>query len=66
MSDSELSASTDLLDGDQPEGDEFDDGWRDDEPECKRCGGDGMDPWCDYLLPCPDCQGEQRAGPYCT
>jgi hypothetical protein len=33
-----------------------------DEPfeECPRCHGDGMDPWCDYLLPCPLCQGEQR------
>ncbi|WP_176464044.1 hypothetical protein [Bordetella genomosp. 11] len=30
-----------------------------DEPECERCHGDGMDPWCDYLLPCPLCQGEQ-------
>lgn len=32
----------------------------DDEPECPRCGGDGRDPWCDYLMPCPECQGEQR------
>ena len=32
----------------------------DDEPECERCRGDGMDPECDYLLPCPLCQGEQR------
>jgi len=31
-----------------------------DEPECERCQGDGRDPWCDYLLPCPLCQGEQR------
>lgn len=31
-----------------------------DEPECTRCRGDGMDPWCDYLLPCPECQGEQQ------
>ncbi len=30
------------------------------EPECERCHGDGMDPWFDYLLPCPYCQGEQR------
>lgn len=28
-------------------------------PECKRCHGDGRDPLCDYLLPCPLCQGEQ-------
>lgn len=27
---------------------------------CDRCHGDGADPWCDYLLPCPACQGEQR------
>ena len=32
----------------------------DDEPECPRCHGDGMDPRNDYLLPCPLCQGEQR------
>lgn len=32
----------------------------DDEPQCERCRGDGMDPWCDYLMPCPLCQGEQR------
>jgi hypothetical protein len=31
-----------------------------DEPECPRCHGDGRDPWSDYLLPCPVCQGEQR------
>ena len=24
----------------------------------KHCHGDGMDPWNDYLLPCPLCQGE--------
>lgn len=27
---------------------------------CSRCRGDGRDPWNDYLLPCPQCQGEQR------
>lgn len=27
---------------------------------CDRCHGDGADPWCDHLLPCPACQGEQR------
>lgn len=32
----------------------------DDEPECERCRGDGRDPWNDYLLPCPLCQGEQH------
>jgi hypothetical protein len=30
-----------------------------DDEDCPRCKGDGMDPWCDYLLPCPLCQGEQ-------
>lgn len=31
----------------------------DDEPDdqCLHCRGDGMDPDCDYLLPCPDCGG---------
>ena len=31
----------------------------DDRPgdECLHCRGDGMDPDCDYLLPCPDCGG---------
>lgn len=32
----------------------------DDDAECPRCHGDGMDPMCDYLLPCPLCQGEQQ------
>lgn len=31
-----------------------------DEPVCQHCHGDGMDPMCDYLLPCPACQGEHR------
>lgn len=31
----------------------------DDGAECARCHGDGRDPWNDYLLPCPLCQGEQ-------
>jgi hypothetical protein len=31
----------------------------DDDPECPRCRGDGRDPMNDYLLPCPECQGEQ-------
>lgn len=33
-----------------------------DEPDeaCPHCRGDGMDPDCDWLLPCPLCQGEQR------
>ena len=25
------------------------------------CNGDGTDPMCDNLLPCPLCQGEQQA-----
>ena len=29
----------------------------DDMPDdvCMHCHGDGMDPDCDWLLPCPDC-----------
>jgi DnaJ-class molecular chaperone len=27
------------------------------EDECQRCHGDGMDPWNDYMLPCPLCDG---------
>jgi hypothetical protein len=27
---------------------------------CDRCGGDGMDPWNDYLFECPQCQGRQQ------
>lgn len=38
--------------------DELDEPWE--EEECGRCRGDGMDPWTDYLMPCPDCQGEQQ------
>jgi hypothetical protein len=30
------------------------------EEECERCHGDGRDPWNDYLLRCPECQGEQQ------
>lgn len=26
---------------------------------CDHCHGDGRDPYTDYLLPCPVCQGEQ-------
>jgi hypothetical protein len=32
----------------------------DDEPACERCHGEGVDPWVDYLMPCPLCQGEQK------
>lgn len=31
-----------------------------DDTHCERCNGDGMDPWNDYLLPCPLCSSEQR------
>lgn len=24
---------------------------------CPYCRGDGMDPSCDYILPCPSCNG---------
>ena len=33
-----------------------DDDWLDDEP-CSYCRGDGRDPYTDYLLPCPFCDG---------
>ena len=36
---------------------DYDDSY--DEPECQRCHGDGMDPWNDYLLPCPLCLGDK-------
>ncbi len=32
----------------------------DDNLWCDQCGGDGRDPYTDYLLPCPACQGEQH------
>ena len=37
---------------------DYDDSY--DEPECPRCHGDGMDPWNDYLLPCPLCLGDAK------
>jgi DnaJ-class molecular chaperone len=40
-------------------GADLDDRRFDDDDECPRCHGDGMDPWNDHLLPCPLCQGEQ-------
>lgn len=27
------------------------------EGQCLYCDGDGMDPYADYLLPCPHCAG---------
>jgi hypothetical protein len=46
-----------VVDGPKPQGLQWDD--EDDEPadQCLHCRGDGMDPDCDYLLPCPDCGG---------
>lgn len=35
--------------------------YEDDDVWCERCNNDGRDPWNDYLLPCPACQGEQIA-----
>jgi hypothetical protein len=37
--------------------DELDEDDTHDKLVCKRCRGDGMDPWNDYLMPCPDCLG---------
>lgn len=42
------------------EEDDYEDDYEDDVICCERCGGEGLDPWNDYLLPCPLCQGEQR------
>ena len=43
------------------EPDDFEDSdYDDDEPECPRCHGDGMDPWNDYLLTCPLCLGDAK------
>lgn len=41
----------------EPDDHEIDDD--DSEPVCSHCNGDGRDPYTDYLLPCPICQGEQ-------
>ena len=39
---------------------EQDEDWEEfEDPECPHCHGDGRDPYNDYLLPCPLCQGEQ-------
>jgi DnaJ-class molecular chaperone len=32
---------------------------QEDEEICQHCKGDGRDPYTDYLMPCPVCQGEQ-------
>lgn len=39
---------------------DYDDWDVDGDAECPHCHGDGMDPDCDWLLPCPLCQGEQK------
>lgn len=49
MDGADLDDSSELL-GDPDEYDE-------EEPVCQRCHGDGMDPWNDYLLECPECNG---------
>lgn len=36
---------------------EFDDG-DDVDRTCSYCHGTGGDPWNDYILPCPKCDGE--------
>lgn len=36
------------------------DDYFDEDTECERCHGDGMDPWNDYLLPCPLCLGDTK------
>ena len=40
-----------------PDDTQYDDDY--DDETCPRCNDDGRDPQCDYLLPCPVCQGEQ-------
>jgi len=37
-----------------------DEDWLENETACGRCSGAGTDPMSDHLLPCPNCQGEQR------
>lgn len=34
------------------------DDWDEADDECPHCHGDGRDPDCDYLLPCPLCMGD--------
>lgn len=42
-----------------PDAPDFDeDNQRFDESPCQRCHGDGRDPWTDYLMPCPLCEGD--------
>lgn len=37
---------------------EEDDESEDDDEPCDYCHGDGGDPYCDGILPCPKCDGE--------
>lgn len=52
----DMTTAPKLPEGLEPE---HGDDWED-EPVCARCHGDGMDPWNDYLLDCPECQGRQQ------
>jgi hypothetical protein len=51
-----FSGYVQVVDGPRPPTLQWDD---EDEPadKCPHCRGDGADPDCDYLLPCPDCGG---------
>lgn len=42
---------------DEPFPDDDDDDGEPDRPACPLCDGDGGDPLCDYVLPCPACGG---------
>lgn len=46
-----------VIDGPKPPALEWDDEDDESADKCPHCRGDGMDPDCDYLLPCPDCGG---------
>jgi hypothetical protein len=56
-------AEAELAERDALEQDGWDDAYPMGDPDeydtCHHCNDDGMDPDCDYLLPCPVCQGEQ-------
>ena len=39
---------------------DYEDDGQVDDAVCPRCLGDGMDPWNDYLLPCPLCLGDPK------
>ena len=42
-------------------GADLDDGRFEEDEVCPECDGLGTDKWCDHLLPCPLCQGEQTS-----